>query len=147
MAAKLYREVMAPEGHRNYPLREVKPLRRSADLLLPIAPFLDDWGATLSLHPALSDDDRAEVMDALVKGCRKIPGQLGYYRALAGWRETNERGYEKAAESIPNATRRDLRDAGMRQRLAVARVSFESAMKKKRAIAARPVHRPAGGSS
>lgn len=129
-AAKLYLEVNA-EGHRHYPLRAVKPLRKSSDLLLPIGPFFDDWGATIATHSCLNLTERAEVMDALVKGCRKIEGQTGYYRALAGFREANTRTFDQATELMPAASRKDLRDPGMRQKLAVPRRSFESAMAKK----------------
>ena len=84
-AAAVYRDVMAPEGHRNYPLRELKELRRSPELLLPIAPFLDDWGSRLALWPGWSVVERANVVGGLIDGCRKVRGQEGYYRALAGF--------------------------------------------------------------
>jgi len=119
------------EGHRHYPLRAVKPLRKSPDLLLPIGPLFDDWGSTIATHAALNLAERAEVIDALVKGCRKIDGQTGYFRALAGFRETNARTFDQAAELIPSASRKDLRDPAMRQKLAVPRRSFESALAKK----------------
>ena len=45
-AVKLYQSTgMSAEGHRHYPLRPVKALRRSPETLLPLSPFLDDWGA------------------------------------------------------------------------------------------------------
>ena len=130
LAAELYRTAMAAEGHRNYPLRGVKALRRTAELLLPPSPFLDDWGALLATHPSLNNSERAEVMDALVKGCRKIPGQLGYYRALAGFAAASQRTFDAVAQLLPAASRKDLREADMRKQLAVPRASFESAKRK-----------------
>jgi hypothetical protein len=130
VAAELYRAAMAAEGHRNYPLRGVKGLRRSADLLLPPSPFLDDWGALVARHPALEMADRAEVVDALVKGCRKIPGQAGYHRALAGFAGAGSREFEAAVALAPASTRKDLREPEMRKQLAVPRASFESARRK-----------------
>ena len=35
--AQLYKELLASEGHRHYPLRAVKPLRRAAELMLPLS--------------------------------------------------------------------------------------------------------------
>jgi hypothetical protein len=83
-AARMYKAVMAPEGHRNYPLRAVKELRASADFLLPISPFLDGWGRTLARHEILGIHGCAAVAEALITGCGKVPGQQGYQRALAG---------------------------------------------------------------
>ena len=83
-AARLYKAVMAAEGHRNYPLRAVKELRASADFLLPISPFLDGWGRLLARHQGLGIHGCAAVAEALITGCGKVPGQQGYQRALAG---------------------------------------------------------------
>ena len=44
---------LAAEGHRNYPLREVKALRRYFELQLPFAPYLENWGRLVASHPGL----------------------------------------------------------------------------------------------
>ena len=128
-AAGLYKDAMATEGHRHYPLRAVHALRRSADLLLPLGPFLDDWGALVASHPSLSAADRAEVLAALVSGCRKIPNQLGYFRALSGFASAPSAAFEDAAVRLPAALRKELRS--LRKRIDVPRISFESMMRKK----------------
>lgn len=124
--AGIYKESLSAEGHRHYPLRPVKPLRQSPDLLLPLGPFLDDWGATIGSSRHLSDEDRAEVLDALLKGCKKVEGQLGYYRALAGWQHSHANTFQRAADRIPAGSKKLLREADLRQKLAVPRRSFES---------------------
>ena len=90
-AKLLYHELLSAEGHRNYPLREAKVLRSSLDLALPFNPFLFDWGVLVAAHPKLSrKEDLASVVTQLLRGCGSknkawcIPGQVGYYRALAG---------------------------------------------------------------
>jgi hypothetical protein len=128
--ADLYKKALATEGHRNYPLRAVKPLRQSADLLLPLGPYLDDWGATIASYAGFTSADRAEVIDALVRGCRKIPGQQGYYRALAGMMERSSRAFEDAVAVLPASSRKDLRSPEMRRLMAVPRGSFESRLRK-----------------
>ena len=46
LAVRMYQDTgLSAEGHRHYPLRPVKALRRSPATLLPLCPFLDDWGA------------------------------------------------------------------------------------------------------
>ena len=128
-AARLYRDAMATEGHRNYPLRQVKALRQDADLLLPLGPFLDEWGGIVAKHPKLTGEDRGETVAALVSGCRKVPNQKGYYRALAGFATASPRGFEEAAGTLPASVRKELRD--LRKQMDIPRASFESMMRKR----------------
>jgi hypothetical protein len=45
LAVRVYQYTgLSAEGHRHYPLRAVKVLRRSPATLLPLCPFLDEWG-------------------------------------------------------------------------------------------------------
>src|SRR5690242_2757306 len=79
LAVHIYQQTgLAADGHRHYPLRAVKALRRSPATLLPLSPFLDDWGEAVAQL-----DESDQVLAALVAGCRKVPGQQGYYRAIA----------------------------------------------------------------
>ncbi|MBC7928243.1 MAG: hypothetical protein H7039_21570 [Bryobacteraceae bacterium] len=126
-AIRVYQDTgISAEGHRHYPLRPVKALRESAETLLPLAPFLDDWGARIMQMEA-----RAEVLEALVLGCHKIEGQQGYYRALAGMRETDSRGFDLATRQMSNSAQRLLKDAGLRKKMDTPRQSFESGMRKR----------------
>ena len=130
-AARLYKVTLAPEGHRHYPLRGVRALRQSHDLLLPVAPFLDDWGTHLARHPLLADEDLAQVMEALIVGSRKLAGQRGYYRALAGLIERLEGSrHERIVARMPASVRSEYRSAAVRRQLAVQRRSFESTLEK-----------------
>jgi hypothetical protein len=83
-ASALYAATLAPEGHRNYPLRQVKALRRDPSLWLPMGPFLDGWGRMIATTPHLGDADRGDVLAALIHGVATIPGQTGYQRAICG---------------------------------------------------------------
>ena len=126
-AVKIYQDSgMSAEGHRHYPLRPVKGLRRSADLLLPLPPFLDDWGARVA-----SIDDAAEVLEALVTGCRKIDGQQGYYRAIAGMQSAGAGRFQQLVNAMSNFARKLLREPEMRKKLDISRPSFESMMRKR----------------
>jgi hypothetical protein len=127
MAVGIYQHTgLSAEGHRHYPLRPVKALRRSTATLLPLCPFLDDWGGVV-VHL----DDSYEVLAALVTGCQKVHGQQGYYRAIAGMRSASVSAFERAASHMPNAAQRLLRDADLRKLVDVSRVSFESMMRKR----------------
>jgi hypothetical protein len=127
-AGQLYRSLLAAEGHRNYPLREVKDLRQSHALLLPMSPFLDAWGERLARWPKFDAAARARIVTALVLGCKKVAGQEAYYRALAGLDRALPGGLESPALTAHygTAVKRELRHATLRQKLAVRRESFES---------------------
>jgi hypothetical protein len=138
LAVRIYQHTgLSAEGHRHYPLRAVKALRRSPATLLPLCPFLDEWGGVAA---QLTESD--EVLEALVTGCRKVEGQQGYYRAIAGMRAASPGAFDRAAARMPNAAQRLLREAGLRKLIDVPRVSFESMMRK-RARAALTMFGPA----
>jgi hypothetical protein len=127
LAVKMYQHTgLSAEGHRHYPLRPVKALRRSASTLLPLCPFLDDWGGVVAKL-----DETHEVLAALVVGCQKLKGQQGYYRAIAGMMAVGSGAFDRAAARMPSGTQRLLRSAEMRKLVDVPRASFESMMRKR----------------
>ena len=126
-AVRIYQHTgLSADGHRHYPLRAVKPLRRSAATLLPLCPFLDEWGGIVGRM-----EESHEVLAALVTGCQKVPGQQGYCRAIAGMRAASATLFERTAARMPNAAQRMLRDAELRKLIDVPRASFESMMRKR----------------
>ena len=129
LAARIYKATLAPEGHRNYPLRPVRCLRQSFDFLIDTAPFLDDWGERLARDPRLEETDRSEVLEALVIGARKIEGQRGYQRAVAGMLEGLGSRTEGVVAKMSARARSEFKSADLRKSVAVPRVSFESSMK------------------
>jgi hypothetical protein len=127
LPVRIYQQTgLSAEGHRHYPLRPVKALRRSPSTLLPLSPFLDDWG-----NVAAQLEESHEVLSALVVGCQKLKGQQGYYRAIAGMRAASSGAFDRAAARMPNGAQRLLRSAEMRKLIDVPRTSFESMMRKR----------------
>jgi len=127
LAVRVYQHTgLSAEGHRHYPLRAVKALRRSPATLLPLSPFLDEWGGT-----ATQLEESHDVLEALVLGCQKVQGQQGYYRAIAGMRAASSGAFDRAAVRMPNSAQRLLRSAELRKLIDVPRVSFESMMRKR----------------
>ena len=131
LAAEVYKQSLSPEGHRNYPLRGVRSLRKARDLLLPISPFLDDWGTRVATHAQLDDAERGEVLAALLSGSQKLGPQLGYYRAMAGMAAATSRGLEHFAPHMPAALRRAINEPEVRRHLGLRKASFESSMRKR----------------
>lgn len=129
LAARIYKGSLSPEGHRNYPLRPIRCLRQSHDFLLDFAPFLDDWGALIGRDPRFTDEDRAEILEALVVGGAKISGQRGYPRAISGMMEAMGGRIDPIVARMPARARSEFKSAELRKALAVPRVSFESSMR------------------
>ena len=127
LAVRIYQHTgLSTEGHRHYPLRPVKALRRSPATLLPLGPFLDEWGSIVAQL-----EESSEVLAALLIGCKRVQGQQGYYRAIAGMLAASSGAFERAAARMPNSARTLLRSAEMRKLIDVPRISFESMMRKR----------------
>ena len=101
-------------------------MRRSPATLLPLSPFLDEWGGVVAQL-----EESHEVLAALVVGCQKVPGQQGYYRAIAGMLAASSGAFDRAAARMPNAAQRLLRGGEVRKLVEVPRISFESMMRKR----------------
>ncbi len=126
-AVRVYQQTgLSADGHRHYPLRPIKALRRSPATLLPLSPFLDEWGGVVAQL-----EESHEVLAALVAGCQKVPGQQGYYRAIAGMIAASPGAFERAVSRMPNAAQRLVRGGELRKLADVSRISFESMMRKR----------------
>ncbi|MEN9723048.1 MAG: hypothetical protein RJB38_1034 [Pseudomonadota bacterium] len=119
---------MADENHRHFALRAAKCLRRSPELLLPIAPFYDDWGRRLGRHPALTPEEIAEVVECLIDGWEKLK-PLGktqtYPRALAGIESSFPGGLARLCQYLPSRAAKTLRSGALRTYCATPQARFE----------------------
>lgn len=104
-AGNLNKAFMASENHRHYPLRKPRCLRQSVDFLLPLGPFFDAWGETVSRHPLLSSEEVAEVAAALIEGFEKLSSPkiplYGYARALGGIQRAFRGGPARILDHLP----------------------------------------------
>jgi hypothetical protein len=55
-----------------------------------------------------------------------VPGQAGYFRAIAGFREASARVFADSVGRLPGSTQKLLKEPEMQKKLAVQRRSFES---------------------
>lgn len=129
-AGTLNKAVMADENHRFLALRKPRALRVSRVLLLPIGPFFDDWGRVVALDAALTDRDRAEVIDALLAIHVSRPAQRGCLRALAGIEAHTRGGLARLADVLPARTRKTLSAGPLRDALKTPTEMFHARMRK-----------------
>jgi hypothetical protein len=122
---------MADENHRFHALRKARGLRRSRDLLLPIGPFFEAWGATIATHAALDERDRAEVVAALLAVHEGRPTERGCLRALAAIDARTAGGLQSFAHDLPARLRKLLSSGPIRDALKTPVATFEARMRKR----------------
>lgn len=118
---------MADENHRHFALRQAKCLRRSPDLLLPISPFFDDWGAIVGRHPGLTPEEVAEITQCLMEGWEKLkPAQKtqAYPRALAGIESSFNGGLSRLCNYLPSKVAKNLRSGPLRTACSISKDRF-----------------------
>lgn len=138
IAKALYKDLLSAEGHRNYPLRESKCLRRSPDFMLPLGPWYERWGRLVATHPGLSEDERTHITRQLLRGCDSsskawcVPNQVGYYRALQGIASCT--GVERMSLHLDKDSRAVLNDHLARSHLSLTEDAFASKLGKRARI-------------
>jgi hypothetical protein len=125
-AGELNRRHMGADNHRHYPLRAPRGLRKSADLLLPVGPFFDDWGGVVARHPALTPEDVGEAARALVDGWERLHAPAGYARALAGLLGAFPGGFSRLKAFVPGRDARLLSSGPLRAAIDLPRARFEA---------------------
>lgn len=125
-AGELNRRFLGADNHRHYALRAPRGLRRSADLLIPVGPFFDDWGRAVARHPALAREDVAEAARALLDGWTRLHEPVGYARALAGVLEAFPGGRAALGKLLPGGDRRMLESGSLKSAMDVPQARFEA---------------------
>jgi hypothetical protein len=124
-AGALNKALTAIENHRFLALRAPRGLRRARSLLLPIGPFLDEWGQTIARTPLLEDDDRAEVVTALLETHVRGPDQQGCLRALAAIHQHAPGGLDRLVPDLPARLRKVVRAGAVRDAMKTSKTAFE----------------------
>jgi hypothetical protein len=128
LAGKIYKEMLANENHRHFPLREPKCIRRSSKFLLNYGPFLDDWGS--KIVPLLNEGELREVAESLIVGWKRLnPKSIytsqGYARALAGMVSAFPRGRADLESVLSPSLKKELNEGGLRTLMGVSRAQYE----------------------
>ena len=126
LAGALNKQYMAAENHRHFSLRVPRALRKSADFLIPIGPFFDDWGKAIGKHPLLKFEEIGKVIEALIAGWEKLPSTVGYARALTGILDTFPGGMKTVSDYLPARVFKTLKAGPLRVLCEIPRTRFES---------------------
>jgi hypothetical protein len=125
-AGVLHQKYMGADNHRHYPLRAARGLRKSADLLLPVGPFFDDWGRKIGKHPALTPGEVAEAVRCLLDGWARLHEPAGYARALSGILEVFSGGRRALIRLLPSKDGRMLESGSIKTAIDVSQERFEA---------------------
>ncbi len=126
-AGELNKAHMAIENHRHFALRRPRCLRRSPKFLLPISPFLEDWGQSIALSQDLTAGEKGEIAEFLVDGWVRLPLTVGYARALAGMESAMPGGASALWNEMPARNAKTLQTGKLRQAVTQPRERFEGA--------------------
>ncbi|NBX76692.1 MAG: hypothetical protein EBQ92_09065 [Proteobacteria bacterium] len=130
-AGQINRDLMAVENHRHFSLREPRALRKNIDFLLPLGPFLDDWGKKLARHPDLALEELGTIADALIQGWVRLEGPVGYARALSGLQSNYPGGIKELLKPLPSRVAKLWTGGALRQLCDISQPRFEAQWIKK----------------
>jgi hypothetical protein len=81
-------------------MRQARCLRRSADFLIPVGPFMDKWGKTLGESRELTPEEKGEIIICLFEGYKRQDMAFGYTRAYGALIQTLPRGIDSLEAHI-----------------------------------------------
>lgn len=124
-AGEVNKKFMAIENHRHMSMRAVKALRQSKDFLIPIGPFMDEWGRILGTSTQLRLEEKAQILLAFLEGHSRQDMAFGYARALSGMLSSLENGLESLEQYIPIDRLIELKKSKLWDLAQVDRQEFE----------------------
>ena len=125
------KEFLSVENHRHMSMRAPKCLRRSKHFLIPVGPFMDDWGAILGSSPDLTMEEKAEIVAALFEGFNRQNQAFGYTRAFRGLVKVLPNEFLTLEEFLPFDLFQEIKNSPFSQSLKIDKGEFELSFIKK----------------
>jgi hypothetical protein len=100
-SGQVNKKFLSVENHRHMSMRQAKCLRRSSQFLIPVGPFMDQWGKTLGETKLLSLPEKGEVVAAFFEGYKRQNQAFGYARAYSGMMRALPEGIETLVADLP----------------------------------------------
>lgn len=99
-AGQVNKKFLSVENHRHMSMRQARCLRRSYRFLIPVGPFMDEWGRTLGEAKDLSLGEKGEIVGHLFDGYKRQNQASGYARAFSGLVRALPRGLDSLEADI-----------------------------------------------
>ncbi len=100
-AGMINKTFLSVENHRHMSMRQTKSLRKSWRFLIPVGPFMEEWGKTLGLASDLSNAEKGEIIACLFEGFKRQDHAFGYSRAYGAMVNALPNGLESLAADMP----------------------------------------------
>lgn len=100
-AGMVNKTFLSVENHRHMSMRQTKSLRKSWRFLIPVGPFMDDWGTILGTSPELSNAERGEIIACLYEGFKRQDLAFGYARAYGALVRALPEGLDSLVADLP----------------------------------------------
>ena len=129
-AGQVNKKFLSVENHRHMSMRQPRCLRRSYRFLVPVGPFMDDWGTVLGSAPDLSLAEKGEIVAALFEGYKRQDMAFGYSRAFRGLINVLPRGLDSLEMDLPFDLVQELRKSQFGRISQTSQEEFEALFKK-----------------
>ncbi len=123
---KVNKEFSSKENHRHMSMRQPKCLRKSYKFLIPVGPFMDDWGHALGSSDQLSLSEKGEIVGALFEGYKRQDQAFGYIRAFRTLLHELEDGMNTLEQDIPFDIISEIKSSPFLELSKISREEFEA---------------------
>ncbi len=114
-SGQVNKNFLSVENHRHMSMRQPRGLRKSSKFLIPVGPFMDQWGKTLGESKLLSNVDKVEIIAGLFDGFKRQDKAFGYPRAFAGMIKALPDGLDTLVTDIPYDLVQEIRKSAFFQ--------------------------------
>ena len=125
-AGQVNKKFLSVENHRHMSLRQAKSLRRSYKFLVPVGPFMDDWGIILGSSKDLTLAEKGEIVCCLFEGYKRQDMAYGYARAFHGMLSALPDGLDALSADIPFDVVAEIRKSQFWKKASLSRDEFEN---------------------
>lgn len=124
-AGMVNKTFLSVENHRHMSMRQPRCLRRSHHFLIPVGPFMDEWGETLGKSNDLSISEKGEIIGALFEGYKRQDQAFGYARAFGGLIRNLPGELNALEKDLPFDVVAEIRKSVFSQKASLSKEEFE----------------------
>lgn len=124
-AGMVNKTFLSVENHRHMSMRQPRCLRRSHHFLIPVGPFMDEWGENLGKSNDLSISEKGEIIGALFEGYKRQDQAFGYARAFGGLIRNLPGELNALAKDLPFDVVAEIRKSVFSQKASLSKEEFE----------------------
>ena len=106
-------------------MRQPKCIRKSHHFLIPVGPFMDQWGEDIGKSELLSIEEKAEIVCALYDGFKRQDQAFGYCRAFGALIAKLPGGMSQLEEYIPFDVMAEMKVSKFREIASESKENFE----------------------